>query len=695
MYISNIAAVNLKGQTFDHKLTPLTMITGRNFKGKTARIDAIRLALLSYIPELGKRNSDTFDLASGGKMSVQALVHVKTFAGGEEWKYERDFWLERGSVKTSSDVGPDLNTPLMDAQAYFGLTESQRVDYVFQRTNLPPSFTGAGVLAQLQRVSLGEDHTEEHETAKQDMIALCTRHLAKTEDVRGAIDALHGVVLKEEETRWKRQAADSIGAVRVLAELKNAEESPSADRLSELENETSRMDGLLDEAGKRLGRLYQQKEEAERTAARREVLTNLLSLPEPTWPVVELKPVAPAVTINSEPASTELARLEALPEYQEKPVLLAQDKIRELDNKFAGLGGSLAASQNSMIEQEKKIHDLQSHASCPYCLSSKPGWAKAVLAKLNSELEQMQLASTETCSAMDKLKAERAALVLEFEQERYVYGKWEEIHQQAQALRTQMHVDSTTNARTLERHGQLVQRANQDYQRALQQLQDVQGQWKRERQQQREELARLEEVAAPTLLEIEEAEGLATKYQAERNGFRTRIQAATKLQQDLVRAEQAAREHRLSDARSKMAKHLRASLLGIKSEMVKTAFKTMLAFANEIIAGILPFELAYDPERNEIGRYGPAGFIPHATFSGTEKALCYVAIAAALSAEAPFRLVILDELGRLAEGLRIEVVLRMEELVQSGKIDQIIGVVPVDQEFLGGSYENWTLIHLS
>ena len=107
-----------------------------------------------------------------------------------------------------------------------------------------------------------------------------------------------------------------------------------------------------------------------------------------------------------------------------------------------------------------------------------------------------------------------------------------------------------------------------------------------------------------------------------------------------------------------------------RGEMVAQAFGKLLLTANQLVGGILPSPLMfYD---GEIGRMGTTGFHPHRVFSGTEKALTYIAIAVALSVDAPLRLVILDELGRLDDSNRIKVQRQLCKAVDYGVIDQFL-----------------------
>ncbi len=54
MRIAKIELENVKGITIEHRLEPLTIITGRNGSGKTAVALGLKLGLIGYLPTLGK-----------------------------------------------------------------------------------------------------------------------------------------------------------------------------------------------------------------------------------------------------------------------------------------------------------------------------------------------------------------------------------------------------------------------------------------------------------------------------------------------------------------------------------------------------------------------------------------------------------------------------------------------------------------
>ena len=99
MKISNISVRNLEGLTASLDLLSVNFLVGANWSGKTTWLNAVRLALLGYLPERGKTNKATFGLSSGRDMEVTA-----TFADGS--RIRRRWYTKGDSVKTEEELPP-------------------------------------------------------------------------------------------------------------------------------------------------------------------------------------------------------------------------------------------------------------------------------------------------------------------------------------------------------------------------------------------------------------------------------------------------------------------------------------------------------------------------------------------------------------------------------------------------------------
>lgn len=127
--------------------------------------------------------------------------------------------------------------------------------------------------------------------------------------------------------------------------------------------------------------------------------------------------------------------------------------------------------------------------------------------------------------------------------------------------------------------------------------------------------------------------------------------------------------------------------------MVEESFGRVLDYTLGFTSGILNSDLEFvdgelgrrvSVKDQQAGCTAPIGsWISHESFSGTEEAVAYAAFSVAMAMQAQFRIVILDELGRMDSDRKESVLYRMEQLVRNGKIDQFIGIDTVPSNLSG------------
>ena len=633
-HLTKITARGMKGRTFSYDLHPATLIVGPNFSGKTSIVEAVRLALLGHIPEVGKKPSATMELASGSELQVEA-----TLSSGETLR--RRWWLERGAVRNEHAVtDPErFAAPLLDAAAYFDMTESERVDYVFSRVQLPDQFSEAAVIARLQRMSFGEEHSEEVEIAKAKVIGICQGYI-ESDPLSDALTNLTTDVLKNEFATWNRRTNDTAGTVRVLTELKLRESECSAETLTDLRNEIDRLEGLIEETNREFGALDARRREAQRVERRRRELRAAMEDPQ-----LDL-------TAALEEARRNLAALQAARDtitVADTPLPELSARVLQGQKLLAAAQSRLAAKVYEVAQADQKIVEVEGEQQCPFCKSDTEGWRERVLTEmLNSRDALVRQVADLRADVADIEKR----LTADNEQHTALLG--------TSARRNQIEFNIPALTAEISRMERMIEwqvRTNNDRTKELDQLSDVE---------------------APTPEEAEAARIRVYELTVQRNEAQAKVRTAERLQNDLRRAAESAKEHQLAKARADVIKAVAKELKAIKAEMVAAAFTELLQVANGMLPGILLSPLAYDAESGEIGRWGPQGFIGHRTFSGTEKALTYVALAAALSSQSQLRLLILDEMSRLTGLTQMSVLSAFRAAVSDGRLDQVIAVVPMD-----------------
>ncbi len=127
----------------------------------------------------------------------------------------------------------------------------------------------------------------------------------------------------------------------------------------------------------------------------------------------------------------------------------------------------------------------------------------------------------------------------------------------------------------------------------------------------------------------------------------------------------------------------------VQSEAVNKAVGNVVDIANNVGGKLLNSPLEFvdgvlgrrvSQRDIEAGADATVGaWISHEGFSGTEVLLSYAALAVALSQSAPFKLVVMDELGRIDTLKRRQLLEAMKVLVMSKVIDQFVGIMATSE----------------
>lgn len=659
MYISNLEFLQLKGRSGSYRFSPTTLIVGPNFSGKTAIMDAVRLTLLAYHPALKKRNQDIFDLASGPVMRAKLTMDTGV-------DLTREFSESATGVKQTTNIDPlNFATPLLDASAYFQMTDGEKIDYIFSKVELGEEFTPVGVISALQRETWEKDHSEAIEEAKKLAITLCQDVFEETDKVADALAILTTSTLKDEFSLWNKRVKDTEGTARVLTELKLQEDECTAETLTDLDNEISRLQGLLGEANTEAGRLSEQRRQSLAVTERRSEIQRQLAQPAPQEPPAALPPWAdprPALEEQIRNIDAEIAALPPLPERIE-----VAEAYQKAERDYVMLDQRAAGAERQIEALQQEISEIQSQKCCPTCKSAAKGWQKRVVESLNESIAKLRPEVNPPALTVAGIAYESAkAAHIKFNSDSGIAA---ELHQRKQTCRDA--IASATQTATA-RDNRL--RSSRE------QFQRDQASYQTRQTSLTEELARLKDVDPPHQSELDAAtQALWTLKQQHSDAVQKR-DTGKKLQQDLVRAAQAAEEHTLAKAKLNVTKRFGEKLKEMKGKMVTSAFAKLLETSNAICGDILPSPLAY--HEGTLGRWGTAKeggrFIKHTTFSGTEEALAYVALAAGLSADAPFKLLLIDELGRITAELQGVVLEKLALAVKNGLLDQVIAAMPLD-----------------
>jgi DNA repair exonuclease SbcCD ATPase subunit len=623
MVLKRIIASNLKGQSFDLELGPGTAIIGPNSAGKTAILEAIKFVCRGKFPEVKK--------GSWPEITVSGVFDEGIVARTINAK---------GTVKTDfpGTIDPTvLDIPLLDPEHYFGLTDRERTNYVFERVKLPADYTAESIIAEMERLSLEEEHTEDVEKSKSDLISelrgpLNDKGLSLQEALATSVE-----LMRTRYTYWNRRCKETQGAVTTLTELKLREKNVAA-APADLEKQIKDLLDQISGHNEKHGTLKQKLFGAEAAIATKKSLEKFLNEDRTDYDTL-----------------LKIAREKRLPiahEFERVSDSIMgidiEDLKRELgaariDNKKSS--EAAAIFDDTCKDITKHLEDLDKREACPYCASDEKGWKHKVSVKLKGRLAKAQT----TFKAQFGIAKASLARIVDLEKRITSFNE--------------------TRAKAEELRQQLKQIGDQIDQIIIDKDRDEQLRKSREKR-----LADLQTPETP-IPEIER------DIEAERNAIqtaRTKLDelyaqrtAETRLQQDIARAGEAAKEHTVAEAQLLVTKKIAKLLEDKRNGMVMDAFASLFEIANRFTDGILKSPLTM--VNGAIGRLGPGGEpIEHYWFGGTEKALTYIAIACALSANSPFKLVLLDEFGRLDENNQMKVLDRLGSMQKAGVIDQFV-----------------------
>lgn len=625
MHIKTLAATGVKGREFTHILSPTTMFVGSNFSGKTARIEAIRFAFLGHIPEVGKQAFATWGLITGTVELTFDPVGVLS----------RTIKKVGDTVKidAANTIGLDLTKPMpfLNAEEYFGLTEQERIQYVFRTIKVPASYTVEGIVADLRNLSF-EENTEATEKAKNTIIATVERVFGGEAGVSAGLVSLtkDKGVLKNEFSFENKRAKDTLGAVRTLAELKFAAGDVSADTLASVNLQLGQVATKLQNANQVVGSLSNRAMQANQVELRRRQLEETLAgeVPDRTEEIDKLEKQIIAIAVP------DITRDKVTASYEAHQA--AEAALTRASERRDGILSQIA-------DVEDKITEIKGHKSCPLCKAAGKNWKTAVTReyKLNLEALKKDLTAAEDdvrklSQDSKKRKTSHAAAADSWERKAEAELRIRETEQRILTIRASVREIETAREHAGNEH------------------------------------ANLQKITAPTDGEMGAAAAEVQTLTQEKTALEGRRDTIVRLQHDLLRAEEAAAEHLMAATKAAVIKKVGETLRDRQADMIKDLFGSLLETANYFTAGIMNDRLIF--HEGEIGYARDGRFVSHKAFSGTEKALTYIAIAAALSKDAPIRLVLLDEMGRLDVRNKVLVMERLRAAVKEKIIDQVIAV---------------------
>lgn len=620
MRIKRVTATGLKVPQFDDEYGPVTVITGPNATGKSARLEAIRLGLLGYVPELGKTNPATGQLARGNRIDVRIELAGET--GGQtierSWRFTGGKWSREGGDQAI------VPTVLLDPKTFFELGDKERVRYVF--AHCPAEVNVDEILSAVKNAKV-ENHTADHEAIIREVVTqLDESDRARHEVGESLQNWLGGQItgLRERLKQAKAHADRMAKTVQGLVVVSAADE-PDEEAARNAERECKALNLKRSSIEAEIGRVESEFNAALKLQAKRDQIGRRKA---------ELE--------DADQLAKQLEQLEADAEPKVSPDSLRQanEELRKHEAELIKAETAAAAEKEKLAECKKLIEQLESTDTCPLCGTPGDQWRSKRLKEL-----------TEQCSAIEE--------------------KIEGLNGKQARIKKQIEKDRKAVAE--------VAAALTERDRKQQQRMELSKRVMAARQNVAELQAQLEAIPPDLDSQIDRLEKERSKLYQQRDAvlkplgdweriYRASVQMAERRKAEAKVIESAAKARAEVEALTAVLKVLEDA----QSEIVEKSIRALLHTVNAIAEPVLRKPIEY--RDGEFGWYEFATWVPLTVFSGTEQAVAYAAISAALAADSPIRLAMIDELGRLDTTRKGELLATMRKLIETGAIDQFIGV---------------------
>lgn len=621
MKLAKISFTNFKGATASYNLTAITIFVGLNFRGKTRVMDAIRLSLLGFLPELGKAAASTWGLSSGSDMEVQAEFDDGTVI--------RRGWKLKGDSVVKSEELPDMArfgdlTVMMNAETYFALSDRKRVEYVAAHCPGSADTNAHGIQTRVLGTLM--------EQFEADPTRAFVLHLEKLTAGRSHANAQEfldaQIEAADQIVKVSKQHADIQQKTIVGLSHLRAQDDPTTS-MGALESQRAQINTDIATLTEKRGGFMADFTQMKADDARRATIERELRFADKN------RQEHRDLTAKLALIDAELVNAQA-PEVAD--VLALQRESTALESRRAVIINNQQTAEAAKVLAINAEDQVDAATACPYCGATGDGWKKIKLAELAQEIDARKEVLAKMASDKLLIEDQINTLIFKISAAKDASYKIGQLNTSKVTVNQQL----ATLATTLARLDTLT-----------------------------EELGRLRTNDPKLTTNVEVLQTELNIKQQELRGIDGQIREGMGRSHELQRLAEAEKERDQANAEQEVAKAAAKELRAIQSELVAAAFKPLLDIANSFFGSVLQTPLAY--HQGEIGTWRDGLFVGHHTFSGTEKALTYAAIQMALASQSPFRLMLVDELGRMDANTLAEALFAINDAVKAGSVDQFIG----------------------
>lgn len=706
MKATSIKGSDVKGTSFDYALTPITIFVGGNASGKSAVASAIRLAMMGYDPELGKTAAASFQLASGSRLWASIDFDngkrnsVLLYAAGESVKLEFE----------QNVVTPGI---LMGADDYFKKTGPERRQYLFALAGKGMQFDAGKLTAAMKSIRL-DPHPAHAEAIIQNAIEQLELMDADRIGQEQRLDEFFSSLIaafKENEAEAKVLVKQMRGSIQASVSIAAQEGMPVA--AVDVEKQLSAARENLTDLKSRHGLARKEVEDNNsqrtlRASALQQLQSTALIDDESKQLLAQVESAKANVSALVDPVWGER-------EAYRKKATEAEDAFDAIDWEPQEM--TRLCNLRLEIEQEEvRVNTLLMSARlnldaitgrmsgcCPKCGAIPEHWSRATLdlskaekAKFSDEIiqyeEELKIVVTRKADVASKIqamevnrtKADAALSVLNVARLAMADAerKFVSDHSLESSKATKAHHEAM---RYLERHQSEVAMAKEKHAAAKQRLEDLKPA-KPDVDLWTELFSWMDEENPPgddgleKYLEMWTSRIVAAEQKIA--ALDTQQRAALRIKAKLAEEEKVKVALEQQETAVLVYGKVLDLLIADQEAVITGGIKSFMERASTLTASVMGFPLEF--REGDIGYYKNGTWVTHKVLSGTEKHLAYTGLCLAFAENAPCKLVIIDELGRLTPENKRALVARFQELITAGVVDNFIGIDTIANDYRCG-----------
>lgn len=218
--ISSVHAHNLKGATFVAPLGARTIVVGPNGAGKSSRSQALQLALLGYVPGVGKRNQDIMDALHDGQgrdlragITLDGRKLERRFTRSKSGAVSQDLLVGGVKAKPADFAQESTGIGVVDLSVFLALSDQKKVDELFRL--FPPDGDVKNIGEKIATLTGRLNEVERKEREALSTISVIQAQKARADLPTGTL-ADKSAEVATAETELK-QAREALHAARIEA----------------------------------------------------------------------------------------------------------------------------------------------------------------------------------------------------------------------------------------------------------------------------------------------------------------------------------------------------------------------------------------------------------------------------------------------------------------------------------------------